>query len=316
MAPGGGGMSRMGGAVLMVLLLGLSGLLSRESAADERANASAGGSERPWDFAEFLARRVVVVEGEVTKAARAQRKPLETCGVHGLGPYAGWDVQLRVKSAWLGAIADTTIDTFVLGFMQYWPDSVKPGSHVVAWLGRDCDDGWRYWGQLVLVSREGGIVPEAGSGRFKEIRARTCAELKYAATHTRFPHSTALFEGADAVALARSLGPDKRPERGDATMTLTCDSLGWAIGRGRVVPRKLTIPLVEDCYAEIFTGDSLLIPVPGGFSGDTLVLGTCWSALRVKAGYVPWLGVATSDLGSVLERRRDGLHVRPLRATQ
>ena len=121
-------------------------------------------------------------------------------------------------------------------------------------------------------------------------------------------HPSRVFEGmTTAIALARVTKISPWTEDGSS---FNIDSLGWTVGHNGSSPKVVTFPLLPLCNPNIFVGDSLLVPVPQSFQGDTLKLQDCPVGLRVKNGYAPGLGVNLGSLPSALVRVGSYMRVR------
>jgi len=290
------------------------------SAAPARAQVAGRGQSPlvlpPRDFAEFLAARDLVVDGTVLSADEVRRTPLCTCGITGLGPYRATDLRIAVTRVWHGTAEDSTLIISVLGHPRFSSGPVTAGTRVLAWAVRDCNDGWRLWGEFcVLTANEDIVAPMGASPRGYALLGRgldrptTYADLDSALTRRPgLRASHALFDQANDVALLRLVRTTRRDLEG---LTFECDSVGWTIGQGGAVPRYIDFPRVPDCYPEIFPGDSLLVPLPAGFTGDRLTIDGCPRAFGVRKGMAIDFGVPVSFLGYALRRDSQGLHVRP-----
>jgi hypothetical protein len=200
------------------------------------------------------------------------------------------EVRLRIDDVLFGSAPDSSIELTLLetGF------GLTPGDRILTWSHYTPEDDWRLRGWClrldgdVLRDRldEPAWVASGGPQRTLSLSA-----VRHDLSDRNHPSS--LFNGIRSIALARLRGSSRWSESG---ATYEVDSLAWALGKGEVVPRVLTFPAAPGCHPEIFPGDSLLVPIPPGYQGDTLSLPACPSALRVKDGFVPGLGVPLSEI--------------------
>lgn len=269
----------------------------------------------PRDFAEFLVARDLVVEGRLLSAEGLTRKPLGGCGVTGLGPYKALDVRIAVDRVRFGTADDSTLVISMLGPPRFATGLLVPGAQVIAWAFRDCNDGWRLWGRMCVVTSTGRVIGPFGDQQAIRLEGQSRAEpIRYSALDSALTapqlvrHSTTAFEGAANVALLRLT---RTVRRGEAGFTYECDSLGWALAGGDRVPRFIDFPRVPGCYPEIFPGDSLLVPLPVQFEGDRLVLDMCPRALKLQDQFAVGFGVPMTFLNYVLKAEPNGLRVRP-----
>jgi hypothetical protein len=120
--------------------------------------------------------------------------------------------------------------------------------------------------------------------------------------------SHVLFDRAGNVALLRLVRTTRRGLQG---LTYECDSVAWAMGEGSATPRYIDFPRVPDCFPDIFPGDSLLVPLPAGFTGNRLSIDGCPRSFAVHKGLAIGFGVPVNFLGYALRRDTQGLRVRP-----
>lgn len=264
------------------------------------------------DFAEFLMAQDLVVEGRLLSADAVTRKPIEGCGVTGLGPYRSLDLRIAVDRVRFGTADDSVLVISTLGRPRFRSGLLSPGARVIAWAFRDCDDGWRLWGRLCILTATGHVVGELGQEQFIRLEGQP-GPLRYGALDSAIVdregarHSSLVFEGASRVALLRLT---RTVRNGDIGFTYECDSVAWALGTGDRVPRSIDFPRLPECYPEIFPGDSLLVPLPAGFQGDRLVLDRCPRSMRVKNRFAVALGVPLEFLNYALRVEPSGVHVR------
>lgn len=298
-----------GGVALFLALMASSGMTQ----VGRRGDAPAVPA--PRDFAEFLAARDLVVDGVVVGVDQVRRTPLGTCGTTGLGPYRATDLRISVTRVWHGTADDSTLLITVLGRPVFSSGPVVPGTKVLAWAFRDCNDGWRLWGQFCVVTEGGKILGPAGSDQSAyalvgrdESEPTSYTELDSALSlRPGLRASQALFDGTSAVAILRLVQTVRRGVEG---FTYECDSVGWALGTGARVPRFIDFPRVPDCFPEIFPGDSLVVPLPSSFNGDRLSIDGCPRAFQIKKDFAVGFGVPVSFLNYALRSDAGQLRVR------
>lgn len=261
----------------------------------------------PRTFPEFLATQDIAVIGTVLDAREVRRSEEGTCGVRGLMPLPITETTIKVDHVLSGVCEDTVITVFAEWHGYF--DGNPVGTPVVAWGIRSCDDSWRIRGQLGVIRADGSIVSrhgmplKTGDSTFASVTVNQL--IAFDAQLYRMQPVMA-FDGATAIALVR------RTDRNSWTtdgVVFTVDSLSWVINRSQRVPRTLVFPLTPGCFPDIYPGDSLLVPVPLGFSGDTLHVSQCPSALRVHCGFAPGLGVRVIDIQAPFARVGSSYHV-------
>ncbi len=262
---------------------------------------------RPPSFVDFLAAgQDLVVQGTVLECQEVTRGYEESCGTHGLMPLPITEVKLRVDAVYAGVCDDSVVAISAIDHGYFRREPV--GSRVIAWGNRSCDDGWKLRGRLVIVEPDGSIVGRFGlpvvDGEAMTVSVLNAQALPFAS------HPATIYDGAIAVALARRTDTSGWTTDG---ATFQLDSLGWVNGRGSHVPRTMRFPLLPGCYPDIYPGDSLLVPIPASFVGDTLDLVRCPSALRVQRGFAPGLGVRIGELQQALVRVGSTLRLRSIK---
>jgi hypothetical protein len=258
---------------------------------------------QPADFGEWLLARDLVVVCTVDSARRANRTPRGD-----KFPVPGVELALRVESVWLGTAEDSVLEVFVMGPTD--SSSIpRKGSRLLAWPFRYPDDGWRLWAFFADVSSRGEVLLRGGEYGVTKPTSPLFLEGLHMMTRGRsFAHSTTNVEGRRALALGRLTKIVERPEGG---YTYVCDSLDFVVGSAPRFPRYVDFPLTPDCWPGIFPGDSLIVPVPDGFTSTRVTLRACPNALAVKREFLPGFGVLLSQLRRALSEDNDGLHVRP-----
>ncbi len=245
---------------------------------------------RPTTFVEFLtASQNIAIVGTVLQVIEHTRKYEETNGVHGLMPLPVTEVQIRVEYV-ISGVVDSVVD-ITADDQGYFAPGQGVGSRVVAWGNRSADDHWRIRGRLGVIQKDGNIFGRQGESVypiFGSSSPQVTEGQLLSSVQLRQAQPEMLFEGAGAIALVR------RVDRSDWTAdgaVFTLDSLGWVMGDGAKVPRFLKFGLLSGCVPDIYPSDSLLVPIPPGFHGDTLTIVRCPTSLLVKSGYAPGLGV-------------------------
>jgi hypothetical protein len=278
-------------------------LFTRPSTADE------GLVDR--DFAEFLLGADLVVDGTLVSAGVVPHHSISGCGMQ-MSPIEATDMRVRVAKVVFGTAEDSTIVVSTLGRSQFPNSALQPGAHVIAWGARVCTDSWRLWGNAVVVTASDQIIGDYNSeGLFlhgqRRDRPMQYPELMTSLTMLRPRHSSQAFTGTQAVAIVR-VRELQRISRGH--YAYLCDSLGWVMGAAQFAPHRIEVNarFFADRYARV--GDSLLVPVPQVPTDQIILLGDS-SALVIRDGFAPGLGVPLSFLPYALKAGNAGFEVRP-----
>lgn len=263
------------------------------------------------DFAEYLLGRDLVIEATFLGADKLERTPLGGCGIE-LPKTKSLDLRLRVERVIFGTAEDSTIVISTLGQPQFPPGAYVPGAHVIAWGNRECADGWRLWGNMVIVTAGGKIVGDYNSQGLFIHGEREDRPMGYAALNAKLGalaahHSTKYFDEKEAVGLVRVLAI-QRTQRG--AFTYECDSLGWVLGESTRMPRFIDVNVGNLGCDWARSGDSLLVPVAADQSTDRATLPGCSGAMLIKNGYARGFGVPLSFLPYALKASPTGVHVR------
>lgn len=269
---------------------------------------------RARNFVEFLAaRQDLVVAGVVLEAVEVRHQPEETCGVRGLMPLPMTEVRLRVERVFSGVVESPDLTILVDGH-KVFSNGSGINTRVIVWGNRSCDDNWRLYCRLAVIHPDGQIAKPDGSPLMKSAEGQAIAAVsidELTRPGSKFEsQSTNLFEGSVAVALARRIDTNGWTATG---AVFQLESLGWVTGAGTNVPKFLSFPRLHGCYPDIYSGDSLLVPIPATFgASDTMFIDKCPSALRVKHGFAPGLGVRIDSprLQEALDRTASTVHVR------
>jgi hypothetical protein len=268
---------------------------------------------RARDFADFIISQDLVFAGTVVDTRQADRMLSGPCGISYPGAVRATDVTIAVDSVWHGVSEDTSVVTVSIAApRQFGGAALATGDRVLAWATRICDDNWRLWGDVCKLTPDGGIVgPDGAQGSVVTMDlARggrlTEAHLDSVLTSRAVRDAVTAYEGQAAVALGRLVGSSMV----GSTITFECQGLDWMIGSASSYPRYVDFPAFPGCLPGMFQGDSLLIPVPAGYAGGRITLRECPSALRIKNGYAPGLGVPLLFLSHAVESNGGSLHVR------
>src|SRR5262249_8576048 len=148
-----------------------------------------------------------VIEATFLGADKLERTPLGGCGIQ-LPRTKSCDLRLRVQRVIFGTAEDSTIVISTLGQPQFPPGAFIPGAHVIAWGNRECTDGWRLWGNMVIVTAGGKIVGDYNSQGLFLHGEREDRPIAYTALSAKLQtlaarHGAACFDAKEAVGLVR-----------------------------------------------------------------------------------------------------------------
>lgn len=303
---------------LGVLASVLFGVLVATTGIAREARGEDKGFPPVRDFVDFLAARDLVVQATVVEAKPMHRTMLGTCGMPKLGPYAGLELTLHIERVWQGVAQDTIVQMSVLGNSILGYGRVQRGTRVLAWGVRECDDGWRLWGQFCTVAVDGRLMDPRGDESYLRIEGLVDRQrLRLASVDSAYAARSGarlgldVYSGAAYVAVARLA---RILSRGESGYSVEVDSLGWVFGRGTYVPRQLDFAAIRDCSGFVGVGDTLIVPVSGTEPRTRVAFATCAGNLEVRRGFVVRLGVPLDSIGSALRRDKDGIRVRAFRA--
>jgi hypothetical protein len=301
-------------SIMMILcaLLLSSAAFSAKPAGSVQHRTLAVEQEAVSELADYLTTRDLLIEGTITAADTLERERIGGCGISGLGPVRALDLTIRISRVRIGIADDSTIVISVIAPPAFASGPLIAGTNVLAWAAHECDDGWRLWGNLAVLTPNGFVIlpndwrrtPTPSSGPLTYARLDSALAVPALAMVS----SPQVFEASENIALMR-VSATTRVD--DETGSFQCDSIGWVMGNGATVPRYVDWHLMENCYPEITVGDSIIVPLPSSFSGQRLTLQSCPRALRVRYRYVRGLGVPLEFLPYALSRNAEGLHVRP-----
>ncbi len=265
---------------------------------------------RPQNLAELIASGTndLVVVGTVTQATPVYRGFAETCGVTGYSWDHTLEIALRLEEVVYGSVTDTEIDSVVNITIIEDGDPSVLGKSVIVWAYRSCDDAWRLRGRYCVLTD--GRVSEQASSQSGLRSAAMGVPIMTELTQAR-PHPMRAYSGAGSILLAQITTVHGWTEYG-ADYSIT--PLRWMTDSSATVPKVVWFPRLPACYPNMFTGDSLLVPIPITWvPGDTLKLADCPSALRVKQQMVPGFGLPLESFKQVgLMKIGPGYFVRPV----
>ena len=247
--------------------------------------------------------------GNVLQSGFTQRRFDGGCGVGRYGPFNLLALNLRVREVWVGTAEDTLVEVFVL-----FSSAPPPGSTLLVWAARICDDGWRLSGNFATIDTHGRVITRGGDYAPAWIAGRPndtpplAEELHSIIDLKKFLPSAACLRGAAALGLARVTDVLERPEGG---YSYACDSMKILLGAAPGFPRHVDIPLATDCFPEIFRGQLMLVPITKGFAGSRMTLSTCPRALAVQDGFLPAFGVPVDSVARAIRLSEKGLEARP-----
>jgi hypothetical protein len=232
----------------------------------------------------FLLARDLVVDGILVAASSATRHPAGGCGATQVSPLRGTEYRVAVRRTLFGSADDSTIVIMSLG-----QDHAAIGSRVIGYADRLCVDDGRLWG---------GVLRADSDAMFDSLGERS--------EESGFEP----FRDAAGVAMVR-LGAYSRID--ETHFSYECDSLGWIFPAAARIPRTLYFRRSLQCSPNTGRGDTLIVPIPRGFSATRLELAACPQGWHVRQGTVTGLGVSPNELRRAIEQRGDTLLVRPVR---
>lgn len=263
-----------------------------------------GGVAAPYwndSFAGFLAAHDAVFEATVVRYDSLTRSVL--------GSDRAVDVTVRVSKVLTGIVEDSILVVSSLGGPKTWDvtSDIRPGARILVWADRVEQDAWRLWGLWTRLTPEGQVVLPLDFQPTHEFRVATITKADLVASLVERQPIGEVFRTASALGIARvgKITGDMY----DAGVRIPCDSLGWAMGSASHLPDTLTCRGLE-CLANFGRGDTILVPVPAGFTGGTYALPACPRGLRIKRGFVTSLAVPVEDLDRTLERRDEGFVIK------
>lgn len=278
------------------------------------ASDSTADEPRPIDFAEYLSSYDLVLDGTVTAVDTVQRARLGGCGMSVPSVTKSWDIHVRVSRVIQGTAEDSSVVLTTLGRSQFPGLGLRPGVRVIAWGFRNCTDGWRLWGNVVIVTSKGQLVPDHNNaaavrldGGASSVPVRVTA-LDSALDAKAQLSSIRSFDGRAAVGLLRvtAIVPGD-----NGAYAIACDSVSLLVGVSERVPRYVDIMVRPPCTRDIEVGDSLIVAIPSGYSGERLTWHGCTGSLLVKNRFVRGFGVPIEFMSYAVRVQQDGVRVRP-----
>ena len=248
----------------------------------------------PQTFEQLLAANDLVVTGTILTAVDTLRGYAGGCGFVSTVNMPVTDIRLKVNAIVYG-VAEVDEDSVLTATILDQGFGSLDNKDVLVWLHRTCEDAWRLRGWMGVI--EGGIVTH-GNGQpiFRRPDGtweRYPIDQLISPLRNRLASSATLYSDIGSIAIGRVESIDGWTASG---ATYNIKPLGWVSGVGDTIPTSISFPCLPRCYPGIFRGDSLLIPLPAGFHDTKIMLSVCPSALRVKNGYCPGLGVVLPEL--------------------
>ncbi len=250
---------------------------------------------------EFLASGAsdLVVTGTILSAKEASHeyRTQSACGFNHIRPFQATEITLRVDNVIFGVAEDSTLHVSVLE--QNYGNVV--GKRALVWAYREGCDGWSLIGRMGVYQEDNTVAGSEGTPLFRTpdgSMVKVTASQVSSVRSLGFQHPSSTFNWSRAVALARVVSIERSDQHRAAYHV---QFLNWISGHGTVEPTTVAFRRQSGCYPDIARGDSILIPVHG-INLATVTLASCPTALRVKRGFAPGLGVPLDDLDRVLHR--------------
>lgn len=258
--------------------------------------------EAPTTLTEYLMTDWdIVVEGTVLACCDTTRRyagaPLNAL------PLNFTEIQLHINRVIKGVAKVAADTTLAVSLIEHgWFNHDPVGDKVTVQAFRSEPDGWRLHGHVIQFSANGELIGYGGrplsvvcpslSGTIQREDYQTVIE------QLQEQRDVIPFNGRLAIALAKVTKSSGWTLSG---LTLEVDSLGWVLGQGLTVPRRVHIRRLVNCYPQVFPRDSMLIVVREGFRGEQLEAETCLDAWRIKKGFVPALGNFLPEIDRAFE---------------
>jgi hypothetical protein len=268
-----------------------------------RSASAQSGPLNTFDLGAYLAGKDLLVEGIVSNAPVGDRTMLGTCGYGPPMPLRVTDVTMTVSRVLAGVAEESTLVISMAGSTQYRTGQIVPGTHLLAWAYRECDDGWRLWGGACVITPSGYVVPPLPwEGKLTLGAGSSTTPITFAALATDLDARSQsmpmhAYTGTQAVGMVRVV----RLTRDNGSVQADCDSIQWIMGSAPRMPTQIRWSPQKYCVAPVAAGDTLLAPVPAGSSASTLQLSSCPLALRVQHSFVPVLAVPLGFLNCALK---------------
>lgn len=214
-------------------------------------------------------------------------------------------VRCRIDSIITGYSSDSVVAFSRLTRPSFAAERLRTGTPVLARLSRRCTITGANCGDFMVIADDGSLLSD-------HISSEQMAEKE------RDPRPLRVQDIPLDVLCDGDIGAVLRASAGVACAYLTenhllpsaggvwrCSDATWVIPSADSLPTYVRFPRKESCYTD---GPPVryLIPVPGGFRGDTLFLDCCPRVLRVKGGVATALGVTLPEFREVVGRAEDG----------
>lgn len=225
-------------------------------------------------------------------------------------PYeAGHLVRCAVDSVLMGDAPEREIVLSRLGRLGFSSDALRPGVRVLARVARRCTITGQGCGDVMLVSPDGLLLadhiassqttdPDGPRLRLEDVTARALAgdDVPSRLRHVR------------GLAWA-GLGSKAFLTTGGATYPLLQPE--WLVASADSLPGFVRLSRPDFCQPAQPI-DRILLPIPAGFTGDTLVVEGCPRSLQVVESYSLGLGVDVREIPArVRNNGRGGLELLP-----
>ena len=275
-------------------------------------------SSRPvlgGDFVDALESRHLIVDGILLSATDVRRVQSGGCGYSESAALPGVDYRIAVTRTLLGTADDTVVVITSLGGPRFPRASLHIGARVIGYANRLCEDGWRLWGGVIVVTEGGYLVGSSSDGDLSLPGSAkgtpVSLEQFTSAFEERLEHAGATsFNSASSVLLVRLGAFTDVP--GEPYYSYACDSLGWAVPGITSAPRQIRFLKNSECFPHIGTGDTLLVPLHPEFAGQVLTTPACPGAWKISGGIAIGFGVPLGLLHYALEQSEAGIVVRPV----
>lgn len=265
------------------------------------------------DFADFLLGSDLVCKGSFVSQQLVTRVPSGGCGNPGGVEMHAWDYRVTVEDVLSGVAEDSVLVVSSLRGLEFPMGALQPGAKVIVYANRVCEDGWRLWGGMVIVTASGYIVPPTAFGKSTYLRGSGGSSpisemaLMGAMSSREGQMSSASFAGASGVALVRlgEVSVDNQTQH----YTYQCDSLGWIIPGQARVPGSIRFAIIPGCKPYLAPGDTLLVPVPAGGASENMNVETCPRGWVVHFGFLSGLATPIGFLDYALRSGPNGVTV-------
>ena len=240
----------------------------------------------------------------------------------------------RVREVLAGATAESVVRLSTIGWHSFENTThARPGTPVLGWLSYRCDFEGQPCGNFFLIAGgdtllagalPSGVSGHAGSSPLAYSRfRRAIQQFEPRPDLARFDRFAALVLVRPIIPTVKypgkppRVGPNPYPANGGVW---SCESLLVVLGKLKHAPRYLSFQRRSlSPILEVQPGDQFLLPIPPGFSGDTLQLEPYPRALLVRDEWAVGLGAPLQGVDQLFERSPDGMFrrralERPVRA--